>query len=129
MATISKFGDLETRQPAGQRRVDINKYFKKSEFLKDRELRNQINASSGSVADNITEGFDRSGNREFFHFLIIAKGPDGEARSQLNGTFDRNCLTRQDFDDLRENCTMLSMKITSFLKYLKNSGNKGFRYK
>ncbi len=79
--------------------------------------------------DNIAEGFERSGNKEFCNFLIISKGSNGEVRSQLQRSYDRNYLTLEKFEELKSNCLVLSKKITSFIKYLKESEHKGFRYK
>lgn len=83
MSTVSQFEDLEIWKLARQQSIDIWKEYQRESFCKDWELRNQINASSGSVMDNIAEGFERSGNREFCNFLIIAKASNGEVRSQL----------------------------------------------
>jgi len=128
MATISNFEDLEIWQLARQQANEIYLLYIIDPFSRDWELKNQINAAAGSVMDNIAEGFERSGNKEFTNFLLISKGSNGEVRSQLYRACDRNYITTEKFEELKLKCITLSKKITAFIKYLKESDRKGFRY-
>ncbi len=84
-----------------------------------------MDASSASVMDCVAEGFERSGNAEFKNFLIIAKGSNGEFRSQLYRCFDRQHITQSKFDELYEKNITLGNKNNVFISYLQNSDFKG----
>jgi len=129
MATITKFEDLEIWQLSRFQTNDFNNLVETTLLTKDFELRNQMNASSGSVMDCIAEGFERSGNSEFKNFLVIAKGSNGEFRSQLYRCFDRKYVSQEKFDELYSKNVILGNKIMSFIIYLQNSSFKGQRYK
>lgn len=128
MATISKFEDLEIWQLAREQANEIHLLYCIENFSRDFALRNQVNSSSGSVMDNISEGFERSGNREFIQFFIIAKASNGEVRSQLYGAFDRHYINQEKLEELKIKNETISKRITAFIKYLKNSDRKGFRF-
>jgi len=57
MATINNFEDLEIWQQARDICKDIYRIINYEKFRKDFGLVRQINNSSGSVMDNIAEGF------------------------------------------------------------------------
>lgn len=125
MATIIKFEELEIWQLARLQVNDFDALVLNTPLAKDFELRNQMNRSSGSVMDNIAEGFERSGNSEFKHFLIIAKGSNGEFRSQLYRCFDRKYINSETFEELYAKSTKLGNKIMSFINYLQHTTFKG----
>jgi four helix bundle protein len=74
MATFKRFEDIESWQMARELCNLIYKYTTQGKFAIDFKLRDQINGSSGSIMDNIAEGFERGGNNEFVTFLRYSKG-------------------------------------------------------
>lgn len=125
MATITRFEELEIWQLARLQTNDFDWLVSNTPLQKDFELRNQMNASSGSVMDNIAEGFERSGNVEFKNFLVIAKGSNGEFRSQLYRCLDRKHVVKEKFEELLEKNIKLGNKIPSFIHYLQHTSYKG----
>jgi four helix bundle protein len=125
MATITKFEELEIWQLARLQTNDFDWLVINTPLAKDFELRNQMNASLGSVMDNTAEGFERSGNTEFKNFLVIAKGSNGEYRSQLYRCFDRKYINRETFEELYQKNIRIGNKIASFINHLQHSNYKG----
>ena len=101
----------------------------KGSFEKDFKLRDQINGSSGSIMDNIAEGYERDGKLEFRQFLSIAKGSCGEVRSQLHRALDRNHITSEEFNALKSQSEDISKQLKGFMNYLNTSEFKGSKFK
>ncbi len=102
MATIQRFEDIKVWQKARGICREIYKITSSKEFQEDYRFRHQIRSSSGSIMDNIAEGFERGGRKEFIQFLGFAKGSSGELRSQLIRAFDQNYIDKETFDKMNQ---------------------------
>jgi four helix bundle protein len=129
MATITRFEEIKAWQAARELCKQIHLIIVNTELSKDYKTRDQINAASGSIMDNITEGFGRGGNAEFIQFLEIANGSANEVQSQLYRILDKQYIDQATFDRLYGLAEEIKAKILAFIKYLKTSELTGPKYK
>ena len=80
---IKRFEDLPIFQQSRELCKEIYRLTDIEPWKWDKRFVQQIRASAGSIMDNIAEGYEREGNKEFINFLFIAKGSCGEVRSQI----------------------------------------------
>lgn len=113
--TIKCFEDLENWQDARDLCKNVRKITLKEPFIHDYKFKDQLNRSSGSIMNNIAEGLDRDGSKEFRQFLSISKGSCGEARSQCYRAFDSGYISREESDELIHRTLILSQKISNFI--------------
>ena len=128
MAKVERFEDLEIWQLAREICNKVHQIFETTSLGNNYARRNQMDKSSGSIMDNISEGFERNGNREFIQFLSIAKASCGELRSQLYRVLDRNHIDEDSFELLAEMVPLESKKISAFINYLSRSEYKGSKF-
>ena len=129
MAAVRDFEELVIFQKARELSAKIYPITKKGEFKYDTRFVQQIRAAAGSIMDNIAEGFERAGNKEFLNFLYIAKGSCGEVRSQLIRAHDVGYLTQEEYNELYTECRKLSAAIMNFIKEIRSSDMSGAKYK
>jgi four helix bundle protein len=130
MATVLKFEDLEIWKLARKLSQEVFlAYNNNNQFYSDYKLKEQINDSSGSIMDNIAEGFERSSRNEFINFLSIAKASAAEVKSQLYRALDRDYITAEMFEEMYNKADEIIKKTAAFIKYLNTSGIRGTKFK
>ena len=129
MSAVRDFEELAIFQKARDLSKNIYPITQRGEFKYDTRFVQQIRAAAGSIMDNIAEGFERTGNKEFLNFLYIAKGSCGEVRSQLIRANDLGYLTKEEYDELYTECRKLSAGIMNFIKEIRTSEYAGAKYK
>ncbi len=128
MSTIKRFEDLKCWKTSRELCKLIYQFTRKEKFSKDFSLVNQIRNSSGSGMDNMAEGFERGGNKEFIQFLSISRGSIAEVKSQLYRALDQNYIDENEFQQAYNLSTQIGKETTNLIIYLKNSEMKGLKF-
>jgi len=115
---IERFEDIEAWQIAREVCGAVYALVASSGLGKDFSLKDQMIRSSGSIMDNIAEGFDGGTNREFIRFLQYAKRSCSELQSQLYRCLDQRYCTTDQFDALCAQANLTRNKIGAFINYL-----------
>lgn len=112
---IERFEDVIAWQKARVLTVKIYTLFRES---KDFGFTNQIQRASVSIMNNIAEGFERKGDKEFKHFLFLAKGSCGEVRSMLILAKDLELISTNEYSELHDLSEEISKILSGLIKTL-----------
>lgn len=112
---ITKFEDIAVWQKSKDLNIIIYDMFK---ACKDYSFKDQIQRASVSIMNNIAEGYERNGNKEFRHFLYIAKGSSAEVRSMIYLALELNYVTKDEFENTYNKSTEISKMLSGFIKTL-----------
>ncbi len=130
MATIHDFTELECWKLSRELSKEIfDLYMNIKPFWQDFALKDQIRRSSGSIMDNISEGFGRGNNKEFINYLGYSNGSCTEVRSQLFRALDSAYISSEQQQNLNAKIRFIEIQISSLLHYLNRTTYRGNRYK
>lgn len=129
MATLKSFTEITAWQKSRDLSLQIFDITCKGSFYRDFGLKDQINRATGSIMDNIAEGFERDSKNEFVNFLSYSKGSAGETISQLYRALDRRHITVDEFNQLKSNTEEVGKLIGGLIQYLNRSNIRGQKFK
>lgn len=127
MSGWTRIEEIQIWQLAHEICQDIWEITRRPDFRKDPGLRTQMLNSSGSMMDNVAEGFERGSNGEFRSFLGYAKGSSGELRSQLIRANDRGFITVEELEGIGAKVIQFSKQSKTLIDRLKTGHHRGFR--
>jgi len=118
---ITRFEDIEAWQVARELCGAVHAVTSKGSFVTQYAIKDQIDRASGSVMDNIAEGFDGGSNAEFARFLAYAQRSCSEVKSQLYRAQDQSLISAVEFKGIYQLAAECHGKIGGFIQYLKKS--------
>lgn len=116
----TRFEELPCWQKARELCQTVYKLVHKQQFSRDFSLKDQICRASGSVMDNIAEGFDDQSVKEFIKFLGYSLRSCSEIQSQLYRALDCDYLKKEEFDTAYALAGDCRAQIKAFREYLRN---------
>ena len=117
---IGRFEEIKSWQEARQLVKDVYLFLVS---CKDYGFRDQIQRAAISIMSNIAEGFERGSNKEFCHFLTIARGSTAEVKSLCYAGRDVGLLDADQVEVLLAKTERLNGLLNGFISYLKKNGS------
>jgi four helix bundle protein len=121
LATVKRFEDLQAWQKARALVREIYKHCSDGGLRKDFGLRDQLCRGAVSCMTNIAEGFARKTDKDFAHFLDVAKGSAVEIQSLLYVASDVGYIQPQEFSRLYNAAEEVAALIGGLASYLRQT--------
>ena len=118
MAAIRRFEDIGAWQKARELVREVYNTCADGRLSKDFGLRDQLCRAAVSSMSNVAEGFSRNSDKDFAHFLDIAKGSALEVQSLLYVALDVNYIGKEEFDRLYELADKAASFVSRLIMYL-----------
>lgn len=115
MSSFQSFEEIRAWQEAEKLCLGIYSEFK---FCKDFGFKDQIQRAAISVMNNISEGYERNGNKEFRNFLFIAKGSVAEVRSMLTIAPKLDYIPAENAEELIAKSNVIAKQLSALIKTL-----------
>lgn len=112
---IEKFEDIIAWQKSKELTLECYGLFRDN---RDYSFKDQICRASISIMNNIAEGFERRGDKEFKKFLFISKGSCAEVRSMLYVALELKYINHAEFDKLYNKSLEISKMLSGLIKKL-----------
>jgi four helix bundle protein len=119
---IKNLEDLQIFRDSLEAAEAISALLQKDGFRSDFHLRDRLADASDKVAADISEGYAQITDPHFAHFLVIARGACTEIRSHLAIARARDCLSRQDFEQVSERYVRIGQRLTRLIQHLRTAG-------
>jgi four helix bundle protein len=113
---ITKFEDILAWKKAKELTLSV---YRLMVFNRDFDFKNQLCSASVSIMNNIAEGFERQTDKEFIHFLNIAKGSSAEVRSMLYIAFELKYINQEQFTELYNLAVEIAKMLNGLIKSIK----------
>ena len=118
MPTFKRFEDIQAWQRARELTRDVYHVTKSRDFAKDFGLVDQIRRSSVSIMANIAEGFARRSDKDFAHFLNLARSSAAEVQSHLYVALDQEYINADSFKMIYDKVEETSKMIFGLVSHL-----------
>jgi four helix bundle protein len=119
MAGFKRFEDIKAWQCARELVRAVYQTCASSALGREFGLKEQLCRAAVSSMSNIAEGFSRKSDRDFAHFLDMARGSCAEVQSLLYVALDVGHLSQQRFDDLYASAEATAAMIGRLTNYLR----------
>ena len=128
--TYERFEDLPVWRAALDFATRVFELVEDRAFNGKGDVRGQLQRSSFSILQNISEGFERGTTPELLTFLYIARGSAGESRSGLRFCHEVPWLVhrREEVKDLINRAIAISRQLRGWADSLQNCDIPGQRY-